>query len=240
VLTDAPDDTSGALMLRPQFAFARRLPAWLRPACRGAAVIFVLGSGVMGKLYALAVITTLMLLVGPGPGVVVFLGVVGLGMAAGAVGGAVYGLLEPLDYWGRIGAWFRWFPAILGSIITMILLTPRGPFSLYDAQLYLFTGALAALGAGFLLFLDDRRPGRLTPRQFEWVRDHPPLGAESDRPRPYPRHPGVAGWARVRGWRQRPRARDDRGRGERHPVWLARRAALAVRRRGTRQAFRRV
>ena len=227
-------------MFRPQCAFERRVPAWLRPACRGAAVILVLGTGVMGKLYTLAVLTTLMLLVGPGPGVVVFLGLVGLGMAAGAVGGAVYGVLEPLDYYGRIGAWFRWFPALLGSIITMILLTPRGPFSLYDTQLYLFTVVLAALGAGFLLFLDDRRPGRLTSRQFEWVRSHPQRGAESDPPRAHPHHSGVVGWARVRGWRRWPRAGDDRGRSPKHPAWLTRRAVLVDRRRGAWQAFRRV
>jgi hypothetical protein len=200
-------------MFRPRFAFERRVPAWLRPTLRGAAVILALGTGVVGKLYALAVLAILVFFVGPGPGVVVFLGVVGLGMAAGAVGGMVYGLLEPLDYWGRIGAWFRWFPAILGSIITMILLTPRGPFSLYDTQLYLFTVVLAALGAGGLLFLDDRRPGRLTPRQFEWVRNHPQPEAESDRPRCMLPPP---------------------------PGWLALRDALVARLRGARHVFRRV
>lgn len=181
--TGAPGDVPGPVMFRPQFAFERRVPAWLRPTVRGAAVIFSLGKGVMGKLYVLVVLGTLMALVGPVRGFVVFLSLVALGMAGGAVGGAVHGLLQPVGYWGRIGAWFRCFAAILASIITMILLTPRGPFSLYDSQLYLLAVVLAALGAGFLLLLDDRRPGRLTPRQFERVLAQPGLRAAADRRR---------------------------------------------------------
>lgn len=200
-------------MLRSQFAVERRVPAWLRPAFRGAAAILVLGRGVLGKLYALAVIATLMLLVGPGLAAVVFLGLVGLLMAAGAVGGAVHALLEPLDAWGRIGAWLRGFPAILGAIITMILLTPRGPFSLYDTQLYPFIVIVTALGAGVLPWLEERRPGRLTARQFAWIQTHPRPEAESGRPR--------------RGPSQR-------------QGWLALRDALVVRLRGARHVVRRV
>ncbi|HUG28307.1 MAG TPA: hypothetical protein VMK53_08435 [Gemmatimonadales bacterium] len=172
------------MMFRPRFALERRLPAWLRPTFRGATVILVLGAGVAGKLYVLTLLITLMWLVGPIPGALVLLSLVGLGMAGGAVGGAVYGVLEPLHYWGRrIGAWSRCFLAILGSLITMILLTPRGPFSLFDTQLYLFAVVVAALGAGFLLFLDDRRPGRMTPRQFERVLAQPRLRAAAARRR---------------------------------------------------------
>lgn len=177
----APGDAPGPVMFRSRFAFERRLPAWLRPTFRGATVILVLGAGLAGKLYVLTLLITLMLFVGLLPGLLVFLGIVGLGMAGGAVGGAVYGMLAPLDYWGRKGAWFRNFLALLGSLVTMILLTPRGPFSLYDTQLHLFAVGLAALGAGFLLFLDDRRPGRLTPRQFERVLAPPRLRAAAAR-----------------------------------------------------------
>ncbi len=160
------------------------MPAWLRPTFRGATVILVLGAGVAGKLYVSTLLITLVLLVGPVQGALVLLSLVGLGMAGGAVGGAVYGVLEPLNYRGRrIGAWLRGFLAILGSLITLILLTPRGPFSLYDTQLYLFAGVVAALGAGFLLFLDDRRPGRMTPRQFERVLAQPGLRAAAARRR---------------------------------------------------------
>lgn len=168
-------------MFRSRFAFERRLPAWLRPTFRGATVILVLGAGLVGKLYVLTLLMTLMVFVGPVPGALVFLGVLGLGMAGGAVGGAIYGVLARLDYWGRSGAWFRNFLALLGSLVTLILLTPRGPFSLYDTQLHLFAVVLAALGAGFLLFLDDRRPGRLTPRQFERVLAQPRLRAAAAR-----------------------------------------------------------
>ncbi len=181
--TDAPGDAYGPVMFRPQFAFERRVPAWLRPTVRGAVMIFSLGRGVVGKLYVLVVLATVMVLVGPIRGLVVFLSLVGLGMAGGAVGGAAYGVLAPLAYRGRLWSWMRCFTAILASIITMILLTPRGPFSLYDSQLYLLALVLAALGAAFMLFLDDRRPGRLTPREFERVLAQPGLRAPAARRR---------------------------------------------------------
>ncbi len=170
-------------MLRPAFAFERRLPAWLRPACRGAMWVLVLGGGVAGKIYALVVLASLILLIGPVAGAVLFVALIGLAMVAGAVAGAVHGILEPLDYWGRLGSWLRWFPAILAACATAVMLTPHGPISLSDTQLYLFVGVLAAMGAALLTLVDDRRPGRLTPREFEWVQANAHRRAAADQDR---------------------------------------------------------
>lgn len=151
------------------FEFERRLPAWLRPTCRGAVCLFGLGRGVAGKVYVAFLVLTLMLMVGPLNGVKLFLSLAALTAAAGAVGGTIHGLLGSQAKRGAAGVWLRWFAALLGAATTAVLLTPRGPFSLQDPYVFLLIAGTCMVSAGFLTLLDDRRPDRLTPHQFRWL-----------------------------------------------------------------------
>jgi hypothetical protein len=151
------------------FEFERRLPAWLRPTCRGAVCLFGLGRGVVGKLYVAVLLVTLTLMVGPGHGVKLFLSLMALTAAAGAVGGTIHGLLGSLAARGALGVWLRWFAALLGAGTAAVLLTPRGPFSLQDPVVLMLLTGTCLVAAGCLTLLDDRRPGRLTPHQFRWL-----------------------------------------------------------------------
>jgi hypothetical protein len=154
------------------FEFERRLPGWLRPTSRGAVCLFALGRGMAGKLYVAVLVVTLMLMVGPWNGVKLFLSLLALTAAAGAVGGTIHGLLGSLAEWGRSGVWLRWFLALLGTAATAVLLTPRGPFSLQDHFVMLVIASSCMVAAAGLTLLDDRRPGRLTPHQFRWLQHH--------------------------------------------------------------------
>lgn len=173
------------------FDFERRLPAWIAPTCRGAVCMFGLGIGVAGKLYVAALVAALMLMLGPGNGVFLFLAIVGVTMVAGAVGGAIHGLLRPLGQHSRLGAGVGWFAALLGAFAVSVLLTPTGPFSLDDPTAWLIAAGCAALAAGTLVLADDRRPGRLTPHQYRWLRRH-------DRRWATMRRPGSSGLTRGR------------------------------------------
>lgn len=153
------------------FAFERRLPAWARPTCRGAFCLLGLGVGVAGGIYVLTLVAALMLLVGVANGVVLFLGILGVTIGAGAAGGAIHGVLAPLGQWSRLGSSLRWFAALLAAFVTSILLTPRGPFSLEDPNVWLIAVSVATLGAGTLVLLDDRRLDRLTPHQYRWLQN---------------------------------------------------------------------
>lgn len=157
------------------------LPDWLHPTYRGAVCVFGLGVGAAGKLFVLIVVATLMLLVGPGVGVILFLRLLGVTVAAGAVGGTVHGIVRSLDRWGRIGVWVSGFLAILGAITASIILTPHGPFSLPDPGVQVLALGLAGVGAGALLLVDDRRPGRPTPRRFLQLQNRDRLWAAADR-----------------------------------------------------------
>ena len=101
-----------------------------------------------------------------GPGVILFLQVLGVAVIVGAVGGTVHGVLRALDQWGRMGTWFRGLAAIFMALMASVALTPHGPFNLPEPMLHLFALGVAALGAGGLLLLDDRRPGRPTPGHY--------------------------------------------------------------------------
>lgn len=170
--------------LPPRIAGVERwLPDWLHPTYRGAVCVSGLGVGVAGKLFGLSVLVTLMLLVGPGGGVTLFLRLLGVTVVAGAVGGTIHGIFRALDQWGRIGTWLRGFLAILGAVTASVILTPHGPFSLPDPGFQIFALGLAALGATILLLADDRRPGRPTPRRFRQLQNRDQLWAAADRVR---------------------------------------------------------
>ncbi|HEX9165372.1 MAG TPA: hypothetical protein VF862_05650 [Gemmatimonadales bacterium] len=164
-------------------ALERRMSAWLHPTYRGAVCWFGLGAGVAGKLYGFLLLATLMVMVGPGPGVVLFLKVLGVAVIAGAVGGTMHGVLRSLDRWGRMGTWLRGLTAIFVALMAAVALTPRGPFNLPDPMLHLFALGLAALGAGGLLLLDDRRPGRPTPGHYQDLLRRDRLWTTADRAR---------------------------------------------------------
>jgi hypothetical protein len=144
---------------------------------------------VAGRFYVLTLLLTLILMVGPGLGVVLFLRVLGVTMVAGAVGGAIHGVLRPLDQLGRAGTWLRWLVAIFAALVASAALPPHGPFTLQDPALYVVALGAAVLGAGGLLLLDDRRPGRPTPRRFEYLLKRDRLWATADRARAQRRPP---------------------------------------------------
>ena len=173
----------------PVAELERRLPARWHPTYQGAVCFLGLGSGAAGKLYVLTLLLTLILLVGPGLAVVLFLGVLGVTMVAGAVGGTIHGLLRPLDRLGRAGTWLRWLIAIFAALVASAVLAPDGPFNLDDPALYVAALGAAVLGAGGLLLLDDRRPGRPTPRRFEYLLKRDRLWAAADRARARRRPP---------------------------------------------------
>lgn len=166
------------------FAFERRLPPWIRPTCRGALCILGLGRGVVGKLYVVALVATLMLLVGVGFGALLFFWMLAVAMVAGAVGGTIHGLLQGLERRGRPGSWLRWVGTLLVAGAAAVLLTPRGPFRVGEVVVWILAVAIAGLGAGGLVLWDARRPGRLTPHQFDWLRNRDQRWSTASRPVP--------------------------------------------------------
>lgn len=166
------------------FAFERRLPAWIRPTCRGAVCCLGLGRGVVGTLYVTALIAVLMLLVGPRHALVLFGWIVAVAMVAGAVGGTIHGLLRGLEQRGRPGLWWRWVGTLLGVGACAVLLTPQGPFRVGEVMTWVVAVVIAGLGAAGLVLWDGRRPGRLTAHQFQWLEDRDQRWATMRRPAP--------------------------------------------------------
>lgn len=165
------------------FEFESRTPAWLRPTYRGAVFILGLSLGRVGKLLLLGILATLMLMAGPGPGVALFFQLLGVAVIAGAVGGTIHGVLRPLENWGRVGTWLRWALSIFGHVTAFGFLTPGGPLPMRDAMFYLGAAGFAAVGAGFLILLDDRRSGRPSPRSFRLLQNRERLWAAAERAR---------------------------------------------------------
>lgn len=183
---DAPGRAPGWVqwpMVHRTLAAERHLPAWLHPTYRGAVCVLGLIFGLAGRLFLLALLLSLMFMVGPGPGGVLFLKLLAVTAVGGAVGGTIHGILRPLDELGRAGLWLRWFVAIFGAIVVAVVLTPAGPFSLKDPAFHVIALGLAALGASGLLAADDRRPGRLTRRGYQLCQSHDQLWAAGDRRR---------------------------------------------------------
>lgn len=176
-------------MPHPLFALERRLPPWLHPTYRGAVAALGLGFWGTGQLFLLAMLVTWMLMVGPGLGVALFVGALGVTVCAGAAGGMIHGVLRPLHQWGRFGSWLRWLLSIVMAVIAAAILWPDGLFTLRDPALYIIAFGIGALVAGGLLLVDDRQPGRPTPRQFEFLQNRDQLWATADRARIRQRHP---------------------------------------------------
>jgi len=170
-------------MVQRLFELESGLPAWLRPAYRGALFIFGMSLGWTGKLFVLLILSTLMLLTGVGRGLALFFELLGVAIVAGAAGGAIRGLLHPLERWGPFGSWLRWTLAIFGYLAVIGLLTPHGPFSRQYFTFYALATLVCALAALGLLWLDDRRPGRLSSRKFRLLRGRERLWAAAARVR---------------------------------------------------------
>lgn len=169
-------------MLQELFELEWRLPAGLRPTFRGARFVFGMALGWAGKLFMLSILATLMLLAGPGRGMVLFLGLLAVAAAAGAVAGAVHGSLRRMSRWGQLGIWLRWTLSIFACIIAVALLTPKGPLSL-DPTFFIVAAGCSALAACGLTLLDDRKPTRPSPRRFRMRQSRERLWAAADRVR---------------------------------------------------------
>ena len=159
------------------FELEERFPAPLRPPYRGAVFLFGLLLGWQGKLFLGAVLATVMLFAGVVPGLWLVLRFLAIAMVAGATGGAVSGLLEPLGRHGRPGEWVRWMLAIFSCLVTASLLLPAVPLALPDPAFFWAAGSISILGAVGLVLTDDRGPSRLAPHQFRVVRAIPALRA---------------------------------------------------------------
>jgi hypothetical protein len=170
-------------MLQRLFDLEGKLPAWLRPTYRGALFILGMSLGWAGKLFTLAILATLMLLAGVGPGLALFCGLLAVAMIAGAAGGTIRGLLQPLERWGPIGSWLRWTLSIFGFVAAFGLFTPQGPFSRQYPTYYAIAAGICALGAAGLLLLDDRRLARPSSRSFRLLQGRERLWAAAARVR---------------------------------------------------------
>ena len=154
-------------MVEQILALERRVPEGLRPAYRGACFILGLFSGVAGKLFSAAILATLMYLAGTRQGLALFGGLLAVSIVSGAVAGALFGLLQPVQRLGAPGIWLRWAIALFGWLATAVVLVPAGPFSLGEPTFYPFAGVLIAIAAALMVLLDDRSIRRPLPRQFE-------------------------------------------------------------------------
>jgi hypothetical protein len=170
-------------MLQRLFDLEAKLPAWLRPTYRGALFLLGMGLGWAGKLFALGILATLMLLAGAGRGLALFSGLLAVAIIAGAVGGTIRGILQPVERWGPIGTWLRWTLSIFAYVAAFGFLTPEGPFSRQYPAFYVFAAGTCALGAGGLLLLDDRRWGRPSPHRFRAIQRRERLWAAAARVR---------------------------------------------------------
>lgn len=163
------------------FELEYSLPEWLRPTFRGALFILGMGSGWTGGVFALSILVTFMLMAGATSGLVVFLKLLGVALVAGALAGTIQGALHGMDHWGRIGTWLRWFLSIFGYVVAFGNLTPNWPFSLKDPALYAIATGIAMLGAGCVMLTDERRPSRLSPREFRLTQNRELMWLSADR-----------------------------------------------------------
>jgi hypothetical protein len=160
------------------FDFELRVPGWLRPAYRGAVCLFGMLMGRGGKLLVVTLLALLVGLAGPLQGVLVFFGFIAVAMIAGAVAGLVHGLLQPVQRWGRLGAWVTWDLVILAYLATLSFFAP---FSIRDPLVLWALGGASALGALGMVLLDDRANNRPSPRAFERLRQRTLLLAAPER-----------------------------------------------------------
>jgi hypothetical protein len=167
-------------MLEELLELEGRLSPALRPPYRGALFHLGLAQGWAGKLLMLAVLAILVLLAGVLAGAVLFLEFLGVAVVAGAAAGTLRGWLHRLERWGQLGTWLRWSATILGFLLAVALLTPRGPFSL-DPTFLRFAAVVSALSAGLLILLDDRSPARPSQRRFQLLQRRERLWSAASR-----------------------------------------------------------
>lgn len=79
----------------------------------------------------------------------------------------------------RLPPWLRWTLSLFAYLTTFGSLTAAGPFSRQDLTFYAMQAGLCALGAWGLLLLDDRRPGRLSPKGYRVLQGRQRLWAEA-------------------------------------------------------------
>ena len=153
------------------FDFECRLPPPARPAYRGAVFILGMGLGLRGKILIVAMFSALIFLLGPLNGPLLLLVMTLMAMAADALAGVVYGLLDPMARAGDFGVWFRWAISIYVYLVILTMAFPRGPFSIEDPSFHLIAAIFSALGALGMVLTDDRGASRLSPRQFKLLQN---------------------------------------------------------------------
>jgi hypothetical protein len=159
------------VMLYRIFDFEIRLPEALRPAYRGAVVILGMLLGLRGKILLIAMMVALVYLVGPLDGVLLLLLLGGVAVGAGAIAGAVYGLLFPLPRAGDFGVWFRWAVTLYVYLAAITVLLPQGPFALRDPAFHWIATLFSIVAAFGIVLTDDRGASRLSPRNFRLLQN---------------------------------------------------------------------
>lgn len=158
-------------LLYRTFDFEIRVPPPLRAPYRGAVFILGMGLGLRGKILIVAMFSALVFLLGPLQGPLLLVVLTLIALAAGAVAGGVYGLLNPLAKGGDFGGWFRWALSIYAYLVSLTVLMPKGPFSVEDPVFHMIAWVFAALGGLGLVLTDDRGASRLSPRQFKLLQN---------------------------------------------------------------------
>ena len=156
-------------MLEDLLELERKLPRWLQPAYHGAVFILGFADDWPGKLLFPLMLGMLLLLAGPLAGFKLFVGLLLVVMAGSAVAATLHALFDPVQRAGPLGTWLQWTVSFFGFLLTVVALTPSGPFSLSEPTIYPVAGGVAALGGMLMVFLDDRRPGRPLPQQYAEV-----------------------------------------------------------------------
>lgn len=150
------------------FEFASQVPAWLRPTYQGAILPLRLALGWGGKLLVAALLGMLMLLVGAERGMVLFGELTLVAIAAGAVAGMLYGMLQPIQRWGGpLGTWLQWAVTLFGYVVALVFFTPNRPFFWRDPTFLPLAAGFAALGGLCMVLLDDRGLDRPSEREYQ-------------------------------------------------------------------------
>lgn len=148
-----------------------RLPPPSRPVYRGAVFILGMGLGLRGKILIAAMLSVLILLLGPLHGPLLLVGMTLVAMLAGALAGVIYGLLGPLSRWGDFGVWTRWALSIYTYLVALTVAFRHGPFVVSDPTFHLIAWVFAALAALGMVLTDDRGASRLSPHQFKMLQN---------------------------------------------------------------------
>jgi hypothetical protein len=159
------------VMLYRLFDFEIRVPAALRSTYRGGVVILGMLLGMRGKILLMAMVAVLIYMLGPLHGPLLLLRLTAVAIAAGAVAGAVYGLLYPLPRAGDFGVWFRWAVTLYVYFAAITVMFPDGPFTLGDPAFHWLATLFAVVIAFGIVLTDDRGASRLSPRNFRLLQN---------------------------------------------------------------------